>query len=61
MIRKICGKHLSTSVSYLTKSDCMKCTERSDIVNLLSEEFEYNSSSNHYSPTFQIYENQAES
>ena len=39
----------------------MKCTERSDIVNLLSEEFEYNSSSNHYSPTFQIYENQAES
>ena len=61
MIRKISGKHLNTSVSYLTKSDGVKCTERQDIVNLLAEEFERNSSSNHYSPAFQVYKNHAES
>ena len=61
MIRKISGKHSSTSVSYLTKSDGVQCTERQDIVNLLAEKFEHNSSTDHYTPVFQVYKNQAES
>ena len=60
MVKKISGKHTSNPVPFLSKADGTKCTERLDIVNLLAQEFEHNSSTNHYSPVFQAYKGQAE-
>ncbi|KAJ8018507.1 hypothetical protein HOLleu_43470 [Holothuria leucospilota] len=60
MVRKISGKQLNSRVLHLTKPDGHKCTERADIANLLADEFECNSSSNHYSQTFQVFKRTAE-
>jgi len=60
MVRKISGKQVNSSTSHLNKSDGTKCTETHDIANLLADEFEHNSSSNHYSPKFQRFKNNTE-
>jgi len=60
MVRKISGKSFSTKVPLLTKQDGSKCTERYDIANLLADEFEKNSSSDHYPHKFQQYKQEAE-
>jgi ribonuclease HI len=60
MVRKISGKQLNSTTLHLNKSDGSKCTEAQDIANLLADEFENNSSSNHYSPTFQKFKNTTE-
>ncbi|KAJ8050202.1 RNA-directed DNA polymerase from mobile element jockey [Holothuria leucospilota] len=56
MVRKISGKQLSSSVLHITKPDGSKCTETADIANLLADEFESNSSSNHYTQAFQAFQ-----
>ena len=43
-------------VLHVTKPDGSKCTETADVANLLADEFECNSSSNHYSQTFQLFQ-----
>ena len=60
MVGKINGKRANQSISHLNNPDGSKCTEKQDIVQLLAYEFEKNSSSNHYSPTFKIYKTTAE-
>ena len=58
MVRKICGKQLNSTITHLNKPDNSKCTERDNIANLLADEFQKNSSSNHYSP--KVFKNTAE-
>jgi len=60
MVRKISGKRLNTTITHLNKPDNSKCTERKDIANLLADEFQKNSSSNHYSQKFQTFKKNAE-
>ena len=60
MVRKISGKQLISTIQHMTKSDGSKCTEAADIANLLANEFESNSSSNHYSQTFRAFQYTAE-
>ena len=60
MVRKISGKQMSSSVSYLTDSNGTKYTEKEDIVNSLATAFQKNSSSNNYSEEFQRFKQNAE-
>ena len=60
MIRKISGKQQTSTTVHLNKRDGTKCTERQGIANLLADEFEYNSSSSHYSPAFRAFKDLAE-
>ncbi|KAJ8018007.1 hypothetical protein HOLleu_44234 [Holothuria leucospilota] len=53
MVRKSSGKQISSSVLHVSKPDGSKCTETAYVANLLADEFESNSSSNHYSQAFQ--------
>ncbi|KAJ8043221.1 hypothetical protein HOLleu_10216 [Holothuria leucospilota] len=60
MVRKISGRQVNSSISHITKPDGSKCTERADIANLLADEFQTNSSSSHYSQTFQAFQHTVE-
>ena len=60
MIRKISGKNKSTSVNHLKKSNSETATDKKDIANCLAETISKNSSSSHYSKTFQSMKKQQE-
>ena len=53
MVRKISGKQSVCASTHLTKGDGTKAVERKDIANTLAENFERNSSSQHYTEKFQ--------
>ncbi len=60
MVRKISGKHKSSTVNHLQKSNTEKVTDKKDIADVLAETFSKNSSSTHYSETFQNFKKQQE-
>ena len=53
MVKKISGKQFNCTSTHLTKGDGSKATDRKDIANTLAENFEKNSSSEHYTEKFQ--------
>jgi len=59
MIRKISGKTIRTPLSHLAKGNQL-ITDPQEIANTLAETFAHNSSSEHYSPSFQAFKQQEE-
>ena len=60
MIRKITGKVSSTSSTYLTRSDGVEVRSQKDIANTSAKTITSNSSSSHYSKTFQKFQEKEE-
>ena len=55
IIRKISGKQQSSPLKFLNSNNGDKATTPKEIANTLGETFQNNSSSQHYTPTFQKY------
>ena len=60
IVRKISGKYKTTPLKYLNAKNNSQATTPFDIANTLGESFQENSSSQHYSPTFQKYKTKTE-
>jgi len=60
MVRKISGKQQTNTTVYVNKTDGNKATDKVDIANTLADEFEKNSSSEHYSEQFQRFKRSQE-
>ena len=60
MIRKISGKYQGHPIEFLKTADGDIATDRESIVEVLADEFSYNSSSAHYSSKFQKYQKKQE-
>ena len=60
MIRKISGKHKTSTVNHLNKDNSETASESKDIADTLADAFSKNSSSSHYSKQFQKTKQQKE-